>query len=147
MFQTIVAQLQNFRKSLHDLLPQRADSTMDLLDALSSNTNADSVVKLSLNPLFRRRYSSVFDVVEHFLSPEPVKSKDEKKTNEAIVAAQQKEKEARQGLTKLVGEQCPSPTPERPFRLLGLDCTSGPRPDATKLEIVSSAPCYAYRWL
>ena len=71
MLQTIISRLQNFRKSLYDLLPQRADSTMDLLDALSSNTSADSVVKLSLNPLFRRCYSSVFDVVENFFRLNP----------------------------------------------------------------------------
>jgi hypothetical protein len=134
MLQTIISQFQNFRKSLYDLLPQRADSTMDLVDALSSNTNADSVVKLSLNPLFRRRYCSVFDVVENFLSPKPAESTDETRANEAKAVAQQKEKNARQALMKLIGEQCPSPTPERPFRLFGLDCTSGPRPYATKLE-------------
>lgn len=33
---------------------------MDLLDALSSQTNAGSVVELSLNPSFRRQYSSVY---------------------------------------------------------------------------------------
>ena len=55
-------------------------------------------------------------------------------TKEAQVIAQQREKSAQQSLMKLSGEQCPAPTPGRPFRLFGLDCTSGPRPYATKLE-------------
>lgn len=128
MLQTIISQLQNFRNSLYELLPQRADSTMDLLDALSSNTNADSVVKLSLNPLFRRCYSSVFDVIENFLSTKPTNS-----TKEAQLIAEQKEQSTHQSLMKLIGEQCPVPTSERHFRLFGLDCTPGPRPYAEKL--------------
>ncbi len=36
---------------------------MDLVDALSSNTTAQSVVELSLNPAFRRGYSALYKAV------------------------------------------------------------------------------------
>jgi hypothetical protein len=129
MLGTIINQLQHFRQSLYDLLPKRADSTMDLLDSLSANTNADSIVKLSLNPLFRRCYSSIFDVIENFMVTE---SND--LTGESKVIAEKEREKTQQALMQLVGEQCPPPTSERPFRLLGLDCTSSARPYASKLE-------------
>jgi hypothetical protein len=37
---------------------------MDLLDALSANQRADSVAELSLNSLFRRGYSALYDAIE-----------------------------------------------------------------------------------
>ena len=57
---------KKFRQELHNLIPKRKDSTMDLIDAISGNDRADSVVKLSLNPLFRRTYNSITDVISHF---------------------------------------------------------------------------------
>jgi hypothetical protein len=48
----IKERFKEFRQRLYDWFPKRADSSMDLIDALSSNTQTDSVVKLSLNPLF-----------------------------------------------------------------------------------------------
>jgi hypothetical protein len=128
MLNAIINRLQRFRQSLYDLLPKRADSTLDLLDALSSNTHADSVVKLSLNALFRRGYCSIFDAIENFFLT-PVSDVSE----EAKAIAQQEEETRHQDLMQLIGEQCPTPTPERPFRLLGLDCTPMPRPYAEKL--------------
>lgn len=62
----IINALKNFRQRLYDLIPHRADATLDLIDALSSNQTADSVVKLSLNPLFRRGYGSITDAVKNF---------------------------------------------------------------------------------
>ena len=38
-----------------------------LLDALSSNQQAASVVELSLNPLFRRDYNSLYKGIQEFL--------------------------------------------------------------------------------
>ena len=48
--QATIEQLKQFRQQLYTSIPYRADATMDLLDALSSNTTAHSVVELSLNP-------------------------------------------------------------------------------------------------
>jgi hypothetical protein len=58
MIELIVAKFQTFRHRLFQLFPYRAGATMDLIDAVSAMTTADSVVKLSLSELFRRTYSS-----------------------------------------------------------------------------------------
>jgi hypothetical protein len=62
--------LAQFRNDVYEWFPHRADALMDLLDALSSNTTARSVVELSENPLFRRQYSSVHDGIEHLFVPD-----------------------------------------------------------------------------
>ena len=49
MIDSIVAKFQYFRHRLFQLFPYRAGATMDLIDAVSSMTTADSVVKLSLS--------------------------------------------------------------------------------------------------
>jgi len=62
----IIQQLIKFRNKLYEIIPKRRDATLELIDALSSNTQADSVVKLSLNEHFRRTYNSVRDAVGNF---------------------------------------------------------------------------------
>ena len=57
-------QLTQFRQQVYQNFNKRADVMMDLMDALSSNTNARSVVELSLNPVFRRDYTSLFKAIE-----------------------------------------------------------------------------------
>ena len=52
-----------FREQVYGSFIKRQDSLMDLLDALSGNEGADSVVELSLNPLFRRGYSAVYAAI------------------------------------------------------------------------------------
>jgi hypothetical protein len=49
MIELIVAKFQTFRHRLFQLFPYRAGATMDLIDAVSAMTTADSVVKLSLS--------------------------------------------------------------------------------------------------
>ena len=58
--QVALEQLKQFRLQLYSSLAYRGDTIMDLLDALSSNTTAKSVVELSLNPLFRHGYGSIY---------------------------------------------------------------------------------------
>jgi hypothetical protein len=53
-----------FREQVYASFHQRRDSLMDLLDALSANQRADSVAELSLNSLFRRGYSALYDAIE-----------------------------------------------------------------------------------
>ena len=62
-----VSILQKFRQQLYSLIPKRCDATLDLIDSLSSNNQADSVTKLSLSPFFRRKYNSITKVINHFL--------------------------------------------------------------------------------
>ena len=64
--QDVITQLKQFRQQVYTFFPERADALMDLLDALSGNTHARSVIELSLNPLFRRGYSSVPDGIDNF---------------------------------------------------------------------------------
>jgi hypothetical protein len=54
-------QLQQFRHEVYQNFNncKRTDMLMDLVDALSSNTTARSVVELSLNPHFRRHYTAL----------------------------------------------------------------------------------------
>jgi hypothetical protein len=63
-------ELKNFREQLHKKFEHRADSTMDLWDALCSNNHAPSIVQLSLNPLFRAGYSTLFKAIGASLATE-----------------------------------------------------------------------------
>ena len=47
--------LIQFRQSLGNLLPYRSDALMNLIDSLCSNTSAQSIAELSLNPTFKKR--------------------------------------------------------------------------------------------
>lgn len=80
---------------------------MDLVDALSSNTTARSVVELSLNPHFRRQYTAL---------------------NKAMTVNALKD----QRLAILACQTIGAPI-QRKFHLLGTDVTSNPRPFADTL--------------
>jgi hypothetical protein len=118
--QTAIEQLKQFRQQLHSSLAYRSDSIIDLLDALSSNTTAKSVVELSLNPLFRRGYGSVYDVIQQFSQSVGV---------ETVVEARRAQE---QQLMQLIGSYLP--TPQQRYWLLGVDVTPAPRRFADTLE-------------
>jgi hypothetical protein len=81
---------------------------MDLMDALSSNTTARTVVELTLNPHFRRHYSALNKAVQvNSISDEQ--------------------------LSRLTARMMDAPG-ERQFHLLGTDVTSHPRPYAETLK-------------
>jgi len=105
-----VARLQQFRCNLYVLFLHRADALMELLDALASNTHARSVVELSLNPLFRRGYSSVFDGIAHFFAA----SRPEKEAQER--------REHERAILRLIAPFIPAPR-QRKFWLFGTDVT------------------------
>jgi|GEM_PF-3792120 len=63
------SQFQRFREDVYNSFEHRADTAMELLDALSSNQSARSVVELSLNPWFRREYSALYKAIEECFSP------------------------------------------------------------------------------
>lgn len=116
-----------FRKDVYEWFPHRADALMDLLDALSSNPGAGSVVELSESPLFRRQYGSVHDAIEQLFVPRSETTR--------LPERQQME----QALVRLLVPYLP--TPQRGFWLLGLDVTSASRPFARALSDRS----YVYR--
>lgn len=109
MLDEIVPVLKNFRDRLYRFFPSRRDAAMELVDALSSNRTARSVVELSLSPLHRRNYCSITRVLDEYLS------------KDAGIALQQK-----QALTHLLSSVCPS-LQQRAFHLFAVDCTPEPR--------------------
>jgi hypothetical protein len=114
-------QLEQFRQQLYESFPGRSDALMDLLDALSSHTTARSVVELSLSPLFRQGYGSVYTAIHRFFPEDPCQA----------LAWQPEAYE--QKLTHLVASYLPPPQ-QREFFVFGLDATPAPRPFAQTLE-------------
>lgn len=53
--------INRFRREVYQNLTRRNDSGLELIDALSSTPVVESPVALSESPLFRRRFSSVYD--------------------------------------------------------------------------------------
>jgi hypothetical protein len=105
-----ISQLKQFRQEVYQNFNKRADTMMDLLDALSSNTSANTVVELSLNPAFRREYSSLFTALDEWKPDKAVKN-----------------------LAQLAGPYLPKPV-KQPFWLIGTDVTPQPRIHAPTLE-------------
>lgn len=104
--------LKKFRNQIYSAFSSRADATMDLLDALSSNQDANSVVQLSLNSNFKREYGSIRDAISNF-GRDPNQS---------------------ERIQKILGSYCHDITETRPYHLLALDCTSNTREYANTLE-------------
>jgi len=95
-------QLKQFRLKLYQNFTNRADTLIELLDAICSNPTATSVVELSQTACFRRSYSSLFKAIDEW---QPSKML----------------------LPHLLGPYLPGPQ-ERPFWLLLVDVTGQPRP-------------------
>jgi hypothetical protein len=111
------AEFQKFRGELYNQFKHLADSTMDLLDALCSNHKTSSVVQLSLNPLFRRGYSALFKAIGGLSFSEISETKNREGEDKQSKECEQKP------LLELIAEVIPN-REQRPFFLLGLDCTS-----------------------
>ncbi len=58
--QSYIQQLTQFRYRLYHNFNNRADSLMELVDAMCSNTTARSVVEYTLTPCFRRTYTALY---------------------------------------------------------------------------------------
>lgn len=112
MLTAIVNTFKNFRDKIFSCFSYRADATMELLDALAGNVNADSVVGLSENPAFRRGYGSIHDVISHF-DQDPNQS---------------------ERIEQRLLHYCSPITEAQPFHLMVLDCTSAPRPHSKTLQ-------------
>jgi hypothetical protein len=105
----VTNQLQQFRSEVYQNFNnyKRTDTLMDLVDALSSNTIAKSVVELTLNPQFQRSYTAL---------------------NKAIVVECLSDKQIARLAAKTI-----DPPQFRKFYLIGTDVTSSPRPYAETL--------------
>ena len=55
--------LQQFRQLVYQAIPKRPDATLDMIDALTVAGHVDSPVALSEENLFRREFSSIYDVL------------------------------------------------------------------------------------
>lgn len=95
-------QLKQFRDELYQNITNRADTVLELVDALCSNASATSVVELSQTACFRREYSSLFKAMAEWQPPKML-------------------------LPYLLRPYLPPPQ-QRPFWLLLVDVTSQPRP-------------------
>ena len=109
-----VTAIREYRQELYESFTYRADAQMELIDALLSNTSAQSVVALSLNPCFRRHYSSISDAVDAAFYVNIAAR--------ATGARRQRE----QQLTRLLRPMLPRPQ-ARHFWLLTHDATAWPR--------------------
>lgn len=98
---------QQFRQLLYQNFNKRADTAIELIDALCSYPAATSAVELSLAPVFRRSHTALYKAV------------DEVTWGEISTA-------------ELLSDSLPGPQ-ERGYWLLGVDVTSQPRPFAGTL--------------
>lgn len=112
MQSAIVNKFKNFRDHIFAAFSFRADATMDLVDALSGNTDATSVVQLSLSPVFRRRYGSVRDAITNF----------------------ERDLKQQTNIENCLLKYCSPITKTQPYRLVVLDCTPAPRKYSKTVE-------------
>ena len=101
-------QLMQFRQELYQNFTNRADTLMELMDAICSNPSATSVVELSQTACFRRSYSTLFKAIAEWQPPKML-------------------------LPHLLQPYLPEPE-QRPFRLLLVDVTTQPRPYGQTVE-------------
>jgi len=104
---TYIKELEQFRQQLYQNFNNRADTLMELVDAICSNPDARSVVEYSLTACFRRSYSTIFKAI------------NEMEWDEATIA-------------HLLAPYLPRPQ-QRLFWLLGSDVTPQPRQFARTL--------------
>jgi hypothetical protein len=102
------SELEQFRQSLYQNFNNRADTLMELVDALCSNIAARTAVELTLAPYFRRTYSALYKAVDEY--------------NCEL-----------KGWVHLLARYLPAPQ-QRPFWLLGVDVTTQSRPYAKTLS-------------
>ncbi len=116
--------LEQFREELYQIFECYPDATMELLDALASQTHARSVAELSLEAVFRREYSSVYKAIACFFQ-----ASETAKT--AAKVAQERRQQA-QLLLSIIAKRLEKPG-ERQSWLFGIDATSNPRQFARTL--------------
>jgi hypothetical protein len=116
-----------FREQVYGSFTKRQDSLMDLLDALSGNEGADSVVELSLNPLFRRGYNAVYAAIEALGA-----SKDEVPSSELLPDSPPQSHFPSEWI-KTIANVVPAPE-HRAYWLFGVDVTPVARRHAVTMK-------------
>jgi len=101
----IFAKLQEFRKSIYENLGAAKDAVFELMDAVLTSPSISSYISLSMNPLFRRKWPSIYEALTD-------------------------SRPARRTLMKLMLQEIP--TEAQP--LLGGDCSVWLRPEAKTLK-------------
>ncbi len=115
-FCSYVPEFLKWRRLLYSALGSRRSSIIELLDSNASNLQASSVAELSLNPLFRRNYNSLYKGIQEFLPTQ---------TNPNY-------QKAVDDLFSVISATVPTPT-SRQFYLFGVDVTPCPRPYSATL--------------
>jgi len=116
MLTQIIQCFKEFRDTMYNSFHRRKDAAMELVDSISSNTTATSVVELSLNPLHRRNYCSITRVL------------DEYQPSDEVEIAQHNA-----AYTQLLSKLCLSEQ-KRSHHLFVVDCTPAPRKFSPTLE-------------
>jgi hypothetical protein len=62
-------QLKQFRGGVYTLLGNGKDALFDLMDAVLVTRSVYSFVELSISPVFRRQWSSIYEAIEDSLPP------------------------------------------------------------------------------
>jgi hypothetical protein len=99
--------LDQFRQQLYQNFNKRADTLMELVDALCSYPEANSVAELSLAPCFRRGHASLYAAIADY-------------------------EWSAEDMSRLAAPHVNRPR-QRPFWLMGVDVTPKPRPFAPTL--------------
>jgi hypothetical protein len=60
----VFAQLSDFRQAAYECLCRAKDATFELMDAVLLTRNAYSLADLSLSPVFRRKWSSLYEAIQ-----------------------------------------------------------------------------------
>jgi hypothetical protein len=60
----LIARLQELRQSAYEYLCKAKDATFELMDAVLLTRNAYSLAELSLSPIFRRQWSSIYEALQ-----------------------------------------------------------------------------------
>jgi hypothetical protein len=116
-----------FREQVYGSFHQRRDTLMDLLDALSANQGVNSVVELSLNSLFRRGYSALYDAIEALSA-----SREEVQPSE-LPPGSPPQHRFPQAWIKAIAAVVPVPQ-HRPYWLFGVDVTPVERCHAVTMK-------------
>lgn len=92
--------LINFRQRLYARLAKRRAATLDLIDALCSQSGLSSITQLSLSPFFRREYNSITKVISEFELCDKWQAKEAEQTHPVV---------NQPVMFQLTGPLCPEP--------------------------------------